>query len=281
MDIIHIGLYGGKGIFGGRETPLEADVIYCDRYKECSYYQSGECRRVRELFGGGCRFGKNQIVKGYTSRAQKYYSFKKQWTDHEKYNKLQSAKQKLGLISDTVVFPYPYISIKKLESGELRVSGPMFGGNTAYIERNQFTSDLINKICKFRPQAMMGGEIRDYQQKTVPLFLAHTKEIMPEKYTELIAAYPEYNKKINHAGRNALLKTINPSQVHYRSDRYPEFNETWEYDGEYLTYVKGYVHKSKITKDYEVVSYKIKPADNSVVTITNNAQVSDKTVFID
>ena len=34
MEQISVTLYGGKGLFGGKETPLEAELIFCDRAKE-------------------------------------------------------------------------------------------------------------------------------------------------------------------------------------------------------------------------------------------------------
>ena len=37
MKKINVDLYGGKGLFGGRETPLEAEEIFCDRFEQCTY----------------------------------------------------------------------------------------------------------------------------------------------------------------------------------------------------------------------------------------------------
>ena len=31
---------GVKEYFGGRETPLNADIVYCEKYKECSFYKN-------------------------------------------------------------------------------------------------------------------------------------------------------------------------------------------------------------------------------------------------
>lgn len=127
----------------------------------------------------------------------------------------------------------------------------------------------------------MGGTITDYQKKTVPLFLAHLKEILPEKYTEFVSKYKEYDKEVDYVGRKALLTTIKPSTVYYTSRDYPKFNEQWCWDGEYLSYEKGYVSSFSVTDDYEVEKIIIKPSDKSIIKVTNNDQVSDKTVFID
>jgi hypothetical protein len=129
--------------------------------------------------------------------------------------------------------------------------------------------------------AMMGGEITDYQKKTVPLFIAHLKEVLPNTYAAFIKKYEGYVKEVNYVGRKALLKTINPSDIFYKSDRYPQFNEKWNWDGNILVYVSGYVHDFSITKDYKVNEIKITPSDKSTIVISNNEQVNESTIFVD
>ena len=76
MNKINVNLYGGKSLFGGKESPLEADEIYCDRADKCSFYADDKCLRCRSFLAPVCKFGKNSVIKGYTSRATKYYDFK-------------------------------------------------------------------------------------------------------------------------------------------------------------------------------------------------------------
>lgn len=278
-EIINVGLYGGKGIFGGRETPLEASVISCDRSESCSYFKSGHCLNVRS-FGGGCEFGSVSTHKGYTSRAKKYHQFRNKWRDHEEYGKLKSPPKKLGLIDDIVVFPYPFIRIKELDDGSLGIGHPSFGSDRAFVDYDKFTVELIHRICTFRPQAMMGGEITSHQKETVPLFLAHLKEVLPERYKEFTDKYDEFTE-VDYVGRKALLKTIKPSDVFYEAARHPRLNSEWHWDGELLTYKKGYVSSFSITEDYEIEEIKLKPNDKSVVEIWSNNQVSESTIFVD
>ena len=281
MEVINVGLYGGKGLFGGKETPLEASIISCDKYEQCSYFKNNQCLKVRSFLSPVCKYGRVNNVKGYTSRAAKYHSFKKQWQEHEKYSKLKYPPQKLGLIGEEIVFPYPYIRITQTEDGNIKLSDPDFGSNIAFIAKEYFTIDLIKRICNFRPLAMMGGVITDYQSKIVPLFLAHLKEVLPDKYEELRKENSDLAKEVSYVGRKALLKTINPSDVFYKSSNYPQFNEKWHWDGEMLTFLSGYVSSFNITKDYTIAEIKIIPSDKSVITISNNGQVTEETVFID
>ncbi|MBP1308885.1 hypothetical protein JOD82_001905 [Paenibacillus sp. 1182] len=282
MDVIHVELYGGKGLFGGREQPLEASVIRCDKYKSCSYYENNQCLKVRSIGGSTCRFGQEDTVRGYTSKAKKYHQFKRSWKDHEQYRKLGKPSAKLGHIDNFVVFPYPYIHIKEQEDGEIKISDPLlFSDKTAFIPWDKFTPELIHRICSFRPEAVMGGEIMEYRRKIVPMFIAHLKEVIPEKYDEFIANHAEFDVKMDYVGRTALLRTIKPSLVHYESNNYPELNEEWMWDGEYLTFKAGHIHKFNITSNYTVEEVKIKPSDKSTIKISSNDQVTSKTVFID
>lgn len=279
--VINVDLYGGKSIFGGREKPLEASVVSCDRSESCSYFNEGTCMGLRGFLSSRCKFGTERTIKGYTSRAKKYSSFKNEWKSHERYNQLKRPSDKLGLIGDIVVFPYPNIRLIETDTGEIELDNPSLGADLHYIEYDKFTPDLIYAICEFKPQAIMGGTISSYQREVVPLFLAHLKEVLPDRYAEFVSKYKEYDKEVNYVGRKALLTTLNPSTVYYRSKSYPEFNEEWHWDGEYLTYIDGYVKRFSVTEDYEIEEIVIKPSDKSVVKVSDNMQVSDKTVFID
>lgn len=280
MREIHVGLYGGKGIFGGKETPLEASVIKCDKFEECSFYKAGTCLAVRSFGGGRCQFGKVSNITGYTRRAKKYSEFSSKWKGHEAYGKLKSPPKKLGIIGDYVVYPYPYISIK-IKEDSVTISDPgFFNERNVFIPKNLFNVNLIRRLCTFQPQAMMGGTINDYQKKEVPLFLAHLKEVLQELYVEFTNAYPEY-REIDYVGRKALLKTVAPSRVKYESKQYPQFNSEWEWTGDHLVYKKGFVSDFNITKGYSVASIVLEPGETSTITITSNEQVTEETVFVD
>jgi hypothetical protein len=127
----------------------------------------------------------------------------------------------------------------------------------------------------------MGGEITDYQKKVVPLFLSHLKEVLPARYKAFKEDYPELVGEISYVGRRALLRTIKPSKVHYKSKNYPNLNETWNWDGKFLIYEGGYVSKVNITKDYDVISLVIQPTEKATIIIEDDDQVQDSTVFVD
>lgn len=269
-------LYGG----GGGNSVLEASVLSCDRAETCSFFKNDTCLNIRRFGGTGCKFGEVRNVRGYTQRAQKYMTFKKKWQDHDKYGKLSLAKNKLGLIGDVIVFPYPYVNIEEYD-GKLVLRNPGFSNGKQFISKEEFTLEFIKEICEFKPQAMMGGTIAAYEKEVIPLFLAHLKEVIPTLYEEFSNKYTEYSEKVNYVGREALLHTLNPSTVYYTSRRYPKFNEEWEWDGEYLTYKNGYVRSFNIAKEYEEIEIRLKPTTDTVIKITEETQVNENTKYVD
>lgn len=279
MTEINVGLYGGKGIFGGKETPLRASIVSCEMFNECSYYKAGTCLAVLSPSSGRCKFGRVSTVNGYTSRARKYEEFKSKWKSHESYGRLQAAPKKMGVIGEDVVFPYSFITLK-VENETVKVEGPGFGERNHFIPKKIFDVELIHKLCTYRPQAIFGGTIQSYRDEVVPLFLSHLKEVVPELYAEFTAKHPEFGE-IDYTGRKALLKTIAPSVVEYKPKGYSQFNSSWKWTGEQLVYEKGYVSSFDVTRGYKIASIVLEPDDDSVITITNNEQVTDHTVFLD
>jgi hypothetical protein len=285
-DVVNVYLTGGKPLFGkGREEPLHALSLHCSKAQECSYFKEGSCRSLGALLRSGCKHGHFTSEKGYTSRAKKYRAFKEKWEAHEKYRALHSASDKLGVIGGEVVFPYPYCLVERGGNGMMRIKDPTFHNATGYIPLEEFTPEFIHSVCTFRPQAIMGGTIQSFQDEVVPRFLAHLEEVLPEKYAEFVAAYPEFNKEIDHVGRKAYLTTLNPSFIHYKSRSYPDLNSTWYWDGEYLTYEEGYLNGvtafSGGSGSYTVENYTLKPDDKLTVKVEQNSQVNKNTVFVD
>lgn len=144
MDKINVNLYGGKSIFGGRETPLEAEMTYCDKYKNCSFYKQGKCFSAGR-WQQNCKFGKKVRQKGYTSRALKYNDFRDKYRKDECYNKLDEPNNTIGKIEDTFVINVRYLHEK--EGGGYEIETNIFSHPLIYINENDFKNELISLIC--------------------------------------------------------------------------------------------------------------------------------------
>lgn len=148
MNEINISLYGGKSIFGGREKPLEAVITRCDMADKCSFYKDKTCFKLRG-FGSRCKYGKNQIVTGYTSRAQKYGKFKSKYTKDENYEKLKRPKSTIGTIGDEYVINLSCLGID--EKGKLDTR--YFSSNLIYIKKDELNFEFIKEIVNYRPRS--------------------------------------------------------------------------------------------------------------------------------
>jgi len=222
MDKINVNLYGGKSLFGGKESPLEADEICCDKYKKCSFYSDGKCLRCRSFLQPKCKFGKNAVTKGYTSRAAKYYDFKKKYTSDEYYNKLSYPSDLAALIDDVLYLNLKYTLVRKRTENDDRwgkevngclISEVGFCSGDTWIPISEATNDLLYSIFSYRPCAMMGGVISDYQAKVVPDVLMSLKKCAPKIYSGFVSKYPQYDLAPNYVGKYAYIKTMTNGSI--------------------------------------------------------------------
>ena len=272
MDKINVNLYGGKSIFGGRETPLEAEITYCDKYNQCSFYKQEKCFSAGR-WKPNCKFGKKRIEMGYTSKAKKYYEFKDKWKSDKNYNKLEEPENIIGQIGDIFVLNTGHLY--ENEKGEYYIDTCFSTAPLIYVPEEKFNINLIKFICDAKPKTIFeNSEIKSYQEKTVPRFLYELKTEFKEIYDSFIKEYPEYkNKKINFIGRKAYINTLkNGSEL-----------------------LDCHKNKWKIEKD-EIVCYnwktwlpfggtgtetRIKMTSDMTYKITDNEQVTEKTKFAD
>lgn len=171
MKKINVNLYGGKGLFGGRETPLEAEEIYCDRYEQCSYYQAGKCLKCRAFLAPTCKFGRTNTIKGYTSRARKYYSFKNTYENDEVYSKLKYPSEPVAIMGDTLYIHYCYGTVRKRTEQDEKWVKDVDGyiiktsnyKSSVFIPLNEVTNNLLFAIFSNKPRAIMGSHISEDQ----------------------------------------------------------------------------------------------------------------------
>lgn len=274
MDKINVNLYGGKSIFGGRETPLEAEITYCDKYKECSFYKQGKCFSAGR-WKSDCKFGSKHREMGYTSRARKYYEFKNKWDNDECRYKLEEPDNIVGKIGDIFVLNTGYLY--EDESGRYYIDTHFGKSPLIYVSKEKFTNNLIKLICEAKPRTIFdNGEIKSYQEKIVPRFLYELKTEFKEIYDSFIKEYPEYeNKKINFVGRKAYINTLKN-----RSELLDCHGNKWKIENDEIVCYNWstwlpFGDKRKGTET------RIKITDEMTYKITDNEQVTENTKFAD
>lgn len=286
MKKINVGLYGGKGLFGGKETPLEADEIYCDRSEECTYYKSGKCLRCRSFLAPTCKFGRNSVTKGYTSRAKKYYEFKNKYTNDEVYSKLKYPDELVAVMGDTLYMNLKFTLVRKKKEEKTysrcyrcvcgyEITEVGFCSGDCFLPIEDITNELLYGIFSYKPHAVMGGIIEDYQDKVVPDIIQSLKKVAPEIHKKFIKEYPQFDKEPNYIGKKIFVNSLKPN-TKFKVD-----NKEWVFDGEFVctTDFDLGLHSPWWRAGGDKSDVKIKVNQNMVIEVNDNSIVDENTRF--
>ncbi len=225
MKKINIDLYGGKGLFGGREEPLRSETIFCKDCENCSLYKNGKCLNVADRFGGyaKCPVGKVEHAKGYTHRAAKYQDFREKVVKDEVYHKLSYPQNcDFAIIGNGMLFlNLRYVRVWKPSEQEIKdwhyvtdalgyaVRERVVGKDWICLPAEEVSIELLYRILSYQPIAMMGGVIKEYQDKIVPNILDGMRRTAPELYKQLTDVYPDLKEKTpNYVGRYAYIMSL-------------------------------------------------------------------------
>lgn len=267
--LICTGFSTGETLFSKKLSPSQGREIYCTACDSCELFKCGKCLcREHKLFGWTeCKFGEMKCFKGPTKRAKSYHKFKTQFTDNPLYQKLnEPGDRKLFRVNGYIGFCLSYVG---WDESMQCLTNPSFGDTGfIFVPEKNFTNTLIYQICTFRPQAMLGGEIKDYQRKKVPDFLYRLKTYLPDVYERFITEYPDFTlKEVNHVGKKAYIKTLRKGCV----------INGFTFDGEYLFNSNYYINFFFI--DNAKTEVRVKVTDDMLVRITDNSQVDENTRF--
>lgn len=270
MKKININLYGGKSIFGGRETPLEAEITYCDKCDKCSFFKNGKCFNAGRL-KSNCKIGKKEKIKGYTSRSNKYLDFKHTYTLDKKYNLLEEPNSKIGIVDDMVILNLQYIKLN--ENMKIEENVRIGKDDLVYIPLKYFDNDIIKQICDIRPKTIFGNEpIRNYYEKIIPRFLYELKKEFKIIYDGFIKKYPEYIENFNFIGRKVYIYSLKDNvEIKDRKGDFIKQNG----------YLIGNYKTSFLPFNANEAELKLKITENMVCEITDNSQVDENTKFAD
>lgn len=257
-------------------------VLSCKLLDGCKFYKDKQCIQ-NKIFDWKCPYGKAFVEKGPTKRSKKC----RQWVSEKKekykdvYNKVSNyPTEKLAIVGEWIYLPYSHINMNQRLPFETYDTG--FSSGSRFLDKHHFDVSTIENIVKFYPESLMGGQITSYQKEVVPKFLTDLSEEMPELYSDFISKFPQYKLKLKDCiGRKALLVTTEPFEVSFK-DKY-----FWKWDGEKLTsknsdllFLSGICNKNneESIEDFTTV---IVPSKDTVVKITDKAQVTGKTIFVD
>ena len=260
---IHVGLYGD----GSRNARLREEIVYCDYADECSLYREGKCLKITSPFVSYCPLGKLEMVDGGTKRSKLFQRIREAAKTDECYGKLKRAYNTyFAVAGEWVIVGGMMVHLEY--SDVFMVKDPGFaGGNYVAIPKFDFTIDIIKKIYNARPVALMGGVIREFQEKQLPFFFLQMRKAWPEKYEEFAEAVPEVrNLNPNYVGKWARLSTINRDLP----------VDGFVFDGDFLV---GEYNSVFLPFGAKSAIIRIPITDELKVKITNNDQVTEETIF--
>src|SRR5690625_7413771 len=118
LEEINVTMFGGKGIFGGRETRKEAVISSCAFADDCEALPAGRCASSNPRLDS-CINMENNTVQGYTSRAMKYGEFVRTWKGHEKYGAGENGLKRPEHIGNNLTrLDLPHNTVEKARKGD-------------------------------------------------------------------------------------------------------------------------------------------------------------------
>ena len=253
-----------------KSDAAEYHTVVCSSSASCQLFAQGQCA-ARRFMGGGCPYGHAQVEHGPSQRAKGFYM----WINAHKATEkevgcLAAPPAKLARVGDMMYLPYSFMDM--VISGGYEKPNP-FSKEKGFVPFSEFTPEFVARMCNGRPQALFGGEIYAYQRESVPAFVAH----LEEEYPELLEAAALLSLRIKaltqtltKVGRKALLRTLVPNVGTF---------EGFTWDGVYMVCTDRRA-MPPFTK-FDAQEMRVLPAENAVVTVTDNAQCSKETVFKD
>lgn len=109
----------------------------------------------------------------------------------------------------------------------------------------------------------------------MPKFVQHLRELFPELYNNVSKEIDLSGYVVSYIGRKALLSSLEPG-TEVKDGKGNKY--TWIWDGTYLTSYDAFLGFMPVKFSEQIV--KLKPLPDEVITISNDNQVTAKTIFI-
>lgn len=281
FELIHAGVFDPSEptIFGkvSKSEHASYSKLFC-KCKACPLRQQSKCIALN-IFGS-CPYGKFVKGTGPTPRSKSFREWiKSHKSEFQGLQKFSGAENKLMFIGEHVWLPYVHMDL--CEKVPFLRHGNLFMSGLPFIPVSAWNLENIIKLIDFRPQALMGGEIKSYQLESVPKFLGHLREVDTVMWASLIEVRPELNTKPNYVGRTAFVKTLKPGiTIGPNDSRYPV---VWKWDGQFLTTnsISAYESVWSGLKNVNQVGISVVPSDDTTVVVSSNDWVYENTKFVD
>lgn len=208
---INVGLYGGKSFFKGvRDTKYRAEVISCD-CANCSFRDKGACLKVTSIAPHYCKYGQKHIYEGYTPQAMACREWCHVFKSDETYGKLKSVSTEnyFGVIGKYYFINTRFVGVDWNEDGTYKFSTSTSVNSHIFLKKEETNADFLADLLTYKPYALFGGIIKNYQEDVVPMMLRQMQMLAPELFEALTEAYPEFAEKTpSFVGKVVYVKTL-------------------------------------------------------------------------
>lgn len=236
-----------KSTYGSKRSQLTE--IFCKNPFDCDIYLSNKSCLMATLYSQ-CKFASSKNTAGPTPAHRAFATTIQKWkTDNAEYIQAVNTapSERIFRANGYYYFPYAFMHNSL---------------NSKWVPEKEITTYFLVHLCQ---QAIKGF--------TAPAEFNKFLNDLNMHYPQLFALLPNSIKHLvkepNYVGRKADLITCAPGKY--------VFNKTtWEWDG---TVLRG--DHSIFPPVSGEISVTIKPLPGQSVTITNNAQVTPHTKFLD
>ena len=261
---------------GKSKDKASLSILRCSLDGYCQFREAGQCIESRvAILSFGCLYGRITRTDGYTLRAAGFYKKVKEFkAKRDEYGRFpKRAPTKLAKVGQFVWLPYPHIAM--CESVPFRAHGGVFAIAQPFVPIDDFTAQAIVTLTKFQPRAMMGGIIKSYQEESVPMFLFHLKQEMPELYKEAILLDEIVLRKtfsIDSLGGKATARIQDVSPQTPVTLRRQE--GVW--DGGQIIFTQADARGLLGIYDSDVseVNIRLRPSDSATVVVRDEAEIA-------
>lgn len=253
----------------GASDHAQHTTIRCAASDRCEAFAAGTCVALLDL--SGCMHGEVQKEVGPTKRAKSVVDWCRQREEVKVEGvPLRDATTKLARIGDYVWVPYS-IYMNSILSGK-----DGFHWRHQFVKVEDFTVERILHLVHARPYV---GRYEDtsYQRDVVPSFVTHLFEVFPDLALAAAERSPRIREifaSITKVGRQALLRTIRPNVGLLRARK--SDGAVWAWDGSTMSTTSQVPFTA-----FNATEVRLTPAPDATAIITDDAQVTPETVFVD
>lgn len=260
--LIHKHIYKGQI---RKSDKAELHLCYCSADR-CEALDKGECIHLGMF--RSCIYGRRVKQDGYTRRSRKFSEWiEKKTKEYEDIPSLKECNMRIVECGDYIYFGHTHISWKLNNKPYSHTREDMF------MPKSELTIERLKGMIDMKPQALFGGEITEYQNKSVPTLLLDIKDKYPTMFKELINKYPEISDIVpnTNVGRKARINTLKAGA------EFKDGKNIFRWNGFYIESIK---YALIFAPFKNLKSCEFYASDDDYIIVESDEQVDENTVYL-